>query len=132
MYPSSGKKKRRFGMKKTLNFTPVSRSRLCTTIPWQTRFAIWWLSNFEAIIHFWTGFSWIWALTFILLALVGYIPLYKALGILFFTGITLQSGMFLCIRFIAAHLNSMEEGTEKDRAHDLMIHIIRRRIGKTR
>jgi hypothetical protein len=115
-------------MKKSLNFNPASRGRLYAAIPWQTRFSMWWLGNFEAIIHFWTGFSWAWALTFILSAIVGYMPLFKALGLLFFTGITMQFGMFLCIRSIAAHLKSMEEGTEKDRAHDLMIQIIRRRI----
>jgi divalent metal cation (Fe/Co/Zn/Cd) transporter len=115
-------------MKKSIPLCPTSRSRLCPAIPWHTRFSIWWLRNFEEIIHFWTSFSWVWAFAVVLSAIVGYMPLFNALAVLFVSGVILQSAMVLCIRSISTYLKSMEEGPEKEKAHDLMIQIIKRRM----
>ncbi len=51
-------------MKKCLNVNPMSHPR--SEVAWHTRFSIWWLRNFEEIIHFWTGFSWVWAIGVVL------------------------------------------------------------------
>jgi hypothetical protein len=117
-------------MKKCLNVNPITHS--CSEISWHTRFSIWWLRNFEAIIHFWTGFSWVWASAVLLYGLVGSVPLFETLAVLLLTSAALQSAMLLCIRSISTYLKSMEEGPEKDLAHDLMTQIIRRRLERRR
>ena len=115
-------------MKKAVNINPARRPYPYTTV--QTRFSIWWLRNFESIIHFWTGFGWVWAFAVLLSAIVGYMPLVNALAVLFFTGIVALFGILLCIRSISTHLKSLEDGPEKEEAHELMIQIIKRRIRK--
>jgi hypothetical protein len=115
-------------MKKCLNVNPLSHA--CREITWHTRFSIWWLRNFEDIIHFWTGFSWVWAFGVLLFGIVGYMPLFNILAVLFLTSVALQCGLVLCIRSISAHLKTMEEGPEKELAHNLMIQIINRRLNR--
>lgn len=113
-------------MKKNANANHFSHAN--PAISRYTRFSIWWLKNFEEITHFWTGFSWVWAATILLSAIVGYMPFIKAVLVLFITGAVIQTGMLLCIRSISAHLKSLKEGPEKEHAHMLMIQIIKRRL----
>jgi hypothetical protein len=93
-----------------------------------TRAALWWLRNYETIIHFWTGFSWVWVLGIVLYALVGYLSLAHAICIILLIGVIANSGIYLGIRTMASYLRGLEDCAEKEEAHELMIEIIKRRM----
>ena len=93
-----------------------------------TTFALWCLRNYEDIIHFWTGFSWLWVIGILLSAMVGYLSLSHALCTILLVGVIANSGVYLGIRAVASYLKHLQEGPEKEEAHKLMIRIIRRRV----
>lgn len=90
--------------------------------------ALWSLRNYEDIVHFWKGFSWLWVIGILLSAVVGYLSLSHALCTILLVGVIANSGVYLGIRAIASHLKDLQDGPEKDEAHELMIRIIRRRV----
>ncbi len=92
-----------------------------------TKLALWWLRHYESITEFWRGFSWIWVITVLFHVLAGYLDLARAIGLIFVVGIIANSGVYLAIKAIGSHLKHLEDGPEKEEAHDLMIEIIKRR-----
>ena len=93
--------------------------------------ALWWLRHYEEIIHFWTGFSWVWVIGVFLSAVVGKIEFRYALSIIFLIGVIANVGIYLGIRTLASHLKHLTDGPEKEEAHELMMKIIKRRIFNT-
>ena len=61
-------------------------------------------------------------------SIVGYITLAHGLAIILFLGVVLNTGFYLAIRTVASHLKLLEDGNEREEAHDLMMKIIRKRI----
>jgi hypothetical protein len=107
----------------TKEWSPVSSSTATGT-----KVALWWLRHYESIVHFWTGFSWVFAVGIVLYAIVGHLDLGHALCLVFLIGVIANSGIYLGIRTMASHLKGLKEGREKEEAHELMMKIIRRRI----
>jgi len=97
-------------------------------VDWTTRATLWWLRNFEGIIHFWTGFSWLVVIGAILTVIAGRFDLKQVLVFIFFFGFIANTTLYFVIKSVAVCLRYMEEGPEKEEAHDLMIGIIRRRL----
>ena len=93
-----------------------------------TKAALWWLKHYERIIHFWTGFSWVWVVGILLGAIVWEIDLRQALCLIFLIGVVAISGVYLCIKTLSSYLNHLSDGPEKEEAHELMAKIIRRRL----
>jgi len=93
-----------------------------------THMALWWLRHYEAISHFWKGFSWVWVIGILFYVIAGYLDLAVALPVIFVVGIVANSGIYCSIRAISSHLRNLEDGPEKEEAHDLMIKIIERRV----
>jgi hypothetical protein len=89
--------------------------------------ALWWLRHFEAIIHFWPGFSWAWVIGILLYAVSGHLELGHALGIIILIGVIANTGIYLSIRTLASYLKQLEDGPKKEEAHELMRKIIKRR-----
>jgi hypothetical protein len=98
----------------------------CTSMG--TKAALWWLKHYEGIVHFWTGFSWVWVVAILLGAIVGEIELRQALCLIFLIGVVAISGVYLCIKTLSSHLKHLSDGPEKEEAHELMAKIIRRRL----
>ena len=69
-----------------------------------------------------------WVIGILLSSVVGYITLEQALAIVLLVGVILHVGFYLAIRAIASHLKLMKNSPEKEKAHDLMMKIICRRI----
>ncbi|MBW2107121.1 MAG: hypothetical protein JRI36_00430 [Deltaproteobacteria bacterium] len=93
-----------------------------------TKVALWWLRNYDAITHFWRGFSWVWVIGVLMYVITGSLDLARAMVIIFVVGIIANSGIYCSIRAISAHLKQLEDGPEKQEAYDLMIKIIRARV----
>ncbi len=93
-----------------------------------TKVALWWLRNYETIIHFWTGFSWAWVIGVILCAITGYLDLRYALCFMFLIGVVANAGVYFSIKTMANYLKALKDGPEKKEAHALMIKIIKRRM----
>lgn len=93
-----------------------------------TRVALWWLRNYEDIAHFWKGFSWIWVIGVLFYVIVGYLDLAVALPVVFIVGVIANSGMYFGIKAISSHLKNLEDGPEKEEAHELMIKIIKKKV----
>ena len=90
--------------------------------------ALWWLRHYEIIIHFWTGFSWVWVLGILLGAVIGHLQLGHALCLILLIGVIANTGIYLSIRTMTSYLKGLEDGPEKEEAHKLMIEIIKRRM----
>lgn len=90
--------------------------------------ALWWLRNYETVIHFWTGFSWVWVVGIVLYALAGRLGLGHAICIILLVGVISNTGIYLSVRTMASYLRSLSDGPEKEEAHELMIKIIKRRM----
>ncbi len=90
--------------------------------------ALWWLRHYETIIQFWTGFSWVWVVGIVLYAVVGYLALGYAICIILLVGVISNTGIYLSIQTMASYLRGLEDGPEKEAAHELMIKIIKRRM----
>ncbi len=97
-------------------------------IEWSTRVSLWWLRNYEEIIRFWTGFSWLVVIGAILTVIVGKISFNQALIFIFIFGFIGNTTLYFVIRTIAVCLKFIEDGPEKEEAHELMAAIIRRRL----
>jgi hypothetical protein len=93
-----------------------------------TKAALLWLRHYEGIIHFWTGFSWVWVVAILLGAIVGEIDLGLALCLIFLIGVISISGVYLGIKTLSSYLKHLSDGPEKEEAHELMAKIIRRRL----
>jgi hypothetical protein len=93
-----------------------------------TRIALWWLRHYDDIAHFWRGFSWIWVIGVLFYVVVGYLDLRVALPVVFIVGVIANSGMYLGIRAISSHLKTLEDGPEKEEAHELMVKIIKKKV----
>jgi len=93
-----------------------------------TKVALWWLRHYEDLVHFWKGFSWVWVIGILLSAIVGYLDLGHALFIILFIGVIANTGIYLSIRTMGSYLMHLEDGPEKEEAHELMIKIIKKRI----
>lgn len=93
-----------------------------------TKFTLWCLKNYDDIVHFWVGFSWLWVIGILLSVVVGYLSLNHALCTIFLVAVIANSGIYLGIRAMASHLKHLQEGPEKEKAHELMIRIIRKRL----
>lgn len=102
-------------------------SAVCSDTRKGTLFALWWLRNYETITHFWRGFSWVWVTGILLSVVVGYLDLARAICLIFMIGVIANAGIYCSIRAIASHLKQLEDGPEKEEAHELMIKIIKRR-----
>jgi hypothetical protein len=90
--------------------------------------ALWWLRHYETIIHFWTGFSWVWVVGILLGALVGHLQLGHALCLILLVGVISNTGIYLSIQTLASYLKGLKDGPAKEEAHELMIKIMTRRI----
>lgn len=93
-----------------------------------TKVALWWLKHYETVMPFWRGFSWTWVIGILLAAIVGYLDLGSALLFIFFFGVIANTGMYLGIRTLSSHLKNLENGPEKEEAHELMIKIIQKTV----
>jgi hypothetical protein len=93
-----------------------------------TKVALWWLRHFETIIHFWTGFTWVWVIGILLCTIVGHLDLGYALGTIFLVGVIANTGIYFSIRTMVSYLKRLEDGPEKEEAHELMTKIIKRRM----
>ena len=93
-----------------------------------TKIALWWLRHYESMGHFWKGFSCVWVIGMLLSAIVGYPNSGHASIIMLFIGVIVNTAMYLCISAINGQLRDLEDGPEKEEAHELMIKIIRRRV----
>lgn len=93
-----------------------------------TKLTLWWLRNYESITHFWTGFSWVWVIGVLLAAIAGHLDLRLAISVIFLFGIISNTGIYLCVRAMSAHLKQLEDCPEKEEAHELMRQIIKRRV----
>ena len=102
-------------------------SRVSHETPAGTRLALWWLRHYESIIHFWTGFSWVWVIGILLFAVVGYLDVVRALATIVLIGVIANTGVYLAVRTLANYLKGLQDGPEKEEAHDLMVEIMRRR-----
>lgn len=96
------------------------------------KIALWWIRHFESIIHFWTGFSWAIVIGAILTVVAGRFNLSQALSFVICFGVIANTGVFLCIKTLAASLKQLPDGPEKDEAHELMGRIIHRRLLRRR
>ncbi len=103
-----------------------------TDLDWCERSALWWIRNFEKIIHFWTGFSWVIVIGAILTVFVGRFNLSQALSFIICFGVVANTGLYLCVKAFAASLKQLREGPEKEEAHELMGKIIHRRLLRSR
>jgi hypothetical protein len=93
-----------------------------------TRVALWWLRHYEGITQFWSRFSWVWVIGVLFYVMVGYLDIAVALPFIFIVGIAANSGIYFSIRAIGFHLKNLQDGPEKEEAHELMIKIIKRRV----
>ena len=93
-----------------------------------TKVALWWLRHYEGVVHFWTGFSWVWVIGILLAAVAGHLDLRRALCLILLIGIIANCGIYLGIKTLACYLRDLKDGREKEEAHELMAKIIRRRI----
>jgi hypothetical protein len=105
-----------------------SATRASSEVSKGTRFALWWLRHYDSITHFWRGFSWVWVIGILLYVVVGYLDLARALFIILLIGVIANTGIYCSIRAISSHLKQLEDGPEKEEAHELMVQIIRKRI----
>ena len=105
-----------------------NRSNVSDHTPTGTRVALWWLRHYESIIHFWTGFSWVWVVGILLSAIAGHLDLGHALSIIILVGIIANTGMYLGIRTLASYLKCLKDGRQKEEAHELMAEIIKKRM----
>jgi hypothetical protein len=90
--------------------------------------ALWYLRHYEDIVHFWKGFSWLWVIGILLSSVAGYLSLGHALCTILIVGVIANTGIYLGIKTIASYLKGLDDGPEKDEAHELMMRIIRRRV----
>ncbi len=102
-------------------------SRLSHETAVGTRVALWWLRHYDTIIRFWTGFSWIWVIGLLLSIIVGYLDLARGLSTILLIGLVTNTGAYLAVRSLASHLKGLQDGPDRDEAHELMIQIMRRR-----
>lgn len=93
-----------------------------------TKIALWWLRHYDGITHFWRGFSWVWVIGVLMYVVTGSLGLARAMLIIFVAGVIANAGIYCSIRAISAHLKQLQDGPEKQEAHDLMIKIIRARV----
>ncbi len=93
-----------------------------------TRLALWWLKHYESAMLFWRGFSWTWVIGILLFVIVGGLDLIRAISIIFSAGIIANAGICLSIRAMSSCLMQLEDGPEKEEAHQLMMKIIRRKV----
>jgi hypothetical protein len=103
-------------------------SRVFNDTSMGTRVALWWLRHYDSTMHFWRGFSWAWVIGLVLSVIAGHLDLGRALFIILFCGVVGNTGIYLSIRAMGSHLNHLQDGPEKEEAHDLMIKIIRKRV----
>ncbi|MBW2644719.1 MAG: hypothetical protein JRE23_00820 [Deltaproteobacteria bacterium] len=93
-----------------------------------TKVALWWLRHYETVMPFWRGFSWTWVIGTLLAAIAGYLDLERALLLIFFCGIIANTGIYLSIMTMNCYLKNLEDGPDKEEAHELMIKIIKKRV----
>ncbi len=103
-------------------------SKVLTDAKKGAKVVLWWLRHYEDITHFWRGFSWVWVVGMLLFTVVGYLDLARAICLIFLVGVIANLGIYLSIRTIAGQLKALEDGPEKEEAHELMVKIIRRRV----
>lgn len=93
-----------------------------------TRLAFWWLKYFDEIATFWRGFSWSTVIMLFVIAVLKHWDLVPIVFAVFFGGMAINVGLYLLIRTLQSHLLTLE-GEDKEKAHNLMVKIILKKIG---
>jgi hypothetical protein len=95
---------------------------------WMTKLSLWYLRNYEYIVCFVTGGSWVFAITWLFVGACKHWPISTTVYVIFCSGVITLTAVVLFVKAASKYLLTLE-GEAKEEAHAEMTKIIFRRIG---